>query len=381
MANGEQRILVSSGEASGELYGAKLIEALRRRLPQAQFFGVGGDKMRAAGCDLVVHARDISVVGLAEVVSHLPRIWTRFRTLLAEIDRRPPDVAVLIDFPDWNLRLAAELYRRRIPVVYYVSPQLWAWRESRIQQVRRYVRKMLVIFPFEEAWYRERGVEAQYVGHPLSGVAMPAAQPRRSPQTPIALLPGSRRKEISLNLPTLLEVARGLGKEYQYFVPVASTIPTKWMVDKINRLLGDDPGVNLKLESDARVVLATARAAVVASGTATVEAALIGTPFVMVYRVSPLSWTMGRRLVRVPHFAMPNLIAGRRVVPELVQSDFTADRVLTEIRKILPDGEARTQMLAGLAEVREKLRGPQDGRSAADRAADAVLEAMASQPV
>ena len=376
MANGEQRVLLSSGEASGELYGAQLIEALRKRLSQAQFFGVGGDKMRAAGCDLVVHARDISVVGLAEVVSHLPKIWTRFRKLLAEIDRRRPEVAVLIDFPDWNLRLAAELHRRGIPVVYYVSPQLWAWRESRIEQIRRYVRKMLVIFPFEEAWYRERGVEAQYVGHPLSDAAMPSAQPLRSPQTPIALLPGSRRKEIALNLPALLEVARTLGKDYQFFVPVASTIPTKWMVDKIHSLLGDDPGVNLKMESDARLALATARASVVASGTATVEAALIGTPFVMVYRVSPLSWKMGRRLVKVPHFAMPNLIAGRRVVPELVQSDFTADRVLTQLRAILADGEARSQMLAGLAEVREKLRGPQDGRTTADRAADAVVDAI-----
>ncbi|HEU5453613.1 MAG TPA: lipid-A-disaccharide synthase, partial [Terriglobales bacterium] len=312
----------------------------------------------------------------AEVVSHLPKIWTRFRKLLADIDRRRPDVAVLIDFPDWNLRLASELHRRKIPVVYYVSPQLWAWREQRIEQIRRYVSKMLVIFPFEAAWYRERGIEAQYVGHPLSDLTMPAAQPLRSPQTPVALLPGSRRKEISLNLPTLLEAARALGKEYQFFVPVASTIPTKWMVDKIHRLLGDDPGVNLKMESDARLALATARAAVVASGTATVEAALIGTPFVMVYRISPLSWKMGRRLVKVPHFAMPNLIAGRRVVPELVQSDFTADRVLTEIRKILPEGVARAEMLAGLAEVRDKLRGPQDGRTAADRAADAVLESL-----
>lgn len=376
MANGEQRILLSSGEASGELYGAQLIEALRQRAPQAQFFGVGGDKMRAAGCDLVVHARDLSVVGLAEVVSHLPKIWARFRKLLREIDRRRPSVAVLIDFPDWNLRLAAQLRRRGIPVVYYVSPQLWAWRENRIAQIRRDVSKLLVIFPFEQAWYRERGVEAEYVGHPLSDLAMPAPQPLRSPQTPIALLPGSRRKEIAMNLPTLLDVARSLGKDYQFFLPVASTIPTKWMVDKIHSLLGDDPGVNLKMESDARLALATARAAVVASGTATVEAALIGAPFVMVYRVSPLSWSMGRRMVKVPHFAMPNLIAGRCVVPELVQSDFTADRVLTELRKILPEGPARSEMLAGLSQVKQKLRGPQDGRTAAERVAAAVLAAM-----
>ena len=369
-------ILLSSGEASGERYGAQLIEALRRRDPALQFFGVGGDRMKAAGCDLTIHARDVSVVGLAEVVSRLPRIWSRFRRLLAEVDRRRPAAAVLIDFPDWNLRLARELRRRGIPVIYFVSPQLWAWRESRIQQIRRYVARMLVIFPFEENWYRERGVEAQYVGHPLADEPVPAAQPLRSRQTPIAILPGSRQKEIAMNLPVLLNAARRLGKDYQFFLPVASTVPSKWLVDRIHKALGADPGINLKLENDARLALATARAAIVASGTATVEATLIGTPFVMVYRVSPLSWTAGRRLVKVPHFAMPNLIAGRRVVPELVQSDFTADRVLTELAKIIPDGAARSDMLAGLAEVRNKLRGPQDGRTAADRAADAVLAVL-----
>lgn len=372
------RLLISAGEASGDFYAGQLLAALRRRAPDAEAFGVGGERLRAAGGELTINARDVSVVGLAEVVSHLPRIWGRFRKLLAEVDRRRPDVAVLVDFPDWNLRLAAQLHRRGIPVVYYVSPQLWAWREGRIEQIRRYVRKMLVIFPFEKEWYRERGVAAEYVGHPLADEPAPKAQPLRSPQTPIAILPGSRRKEIAMNLPVLLQTARKLGKDYQFFLPVASTVPSKWIVDLIHRHLGADPGINLKLENDARLALATARAAIVASGTATVEATLIGTPLVMVYRVSPLSWAMGRRLVEVPHFAMPNLIAGRRVIPELVQSDFTADRVFIEVSKIIPDGPARSEMLAGMAEVREKLRGPQDGRRASERAAEAVLAVVHS---
>ena len=174
------RILISAGEASGELYGAKLIEALRqegsRRSPQLalEFFGVGGERMQQAGCELVVNAHEIAVVGLAEVVEHLPRIYQRFRKVVAEAERRRPDAAVLIDFPDFNFRLARELHKRGIPVIYYVSPQLWAWRQSRIELVRKYVRKMLVIFPFEEKFYRERGIEAEFVGHPLADLPLPS---------------------------------------------------------------------------------------------------------------------------------------------------------------------------------------------------------------
>ena len=370
------RILISAGEASGESYGAQLIAALKKREPSLECVGVGGERMRAAGCRMVVDAKEITVVGLAEVVSHLPRMWREFRRLLRAVDEQKPDAAVLIDFPDWNLRLARALHGRGIPAVYYVSPQLWAWRPGRIQQVKRYVRKMLVIFPFEEQWYRERGVQAEYVGHPLADLPAPAVPPLRSPQIPLALLPGSRRKEVAANLPVLLRAARELGGEFQFFVPVASTINSKWVVDLIHRTIGEDPGINLKLENDARLVLAMARAAVVASGTATVEAALIGTPFVMVYRVSPTTWRLGRRLVKVPFFAMPNLIAGREVVPELVQDGFTPENVAARLKEIIPDGTARQRMLQGLAEVRAKLAPPQGAPSASERAADAVLRAI-----
>ena len=333
--------------------------------------------MRAAGLDATVHARDVSVVGLAEVITHLPKIYGQYKKLLREIERRPPDAAVLIDFPDWNFRLAAELHRRGIPVIYYVSPQLWAWRPGRIEQVKKFVRKMLVIFPFEERWYRERGVEAEYVGHPLIDVSRPQPPHLRSPQIPIGLLPGSRKKEIAMNLPTLLEAARQLGKEFQFFLPVASTIHSGWVTDFIHQVLGEDSGVNLKLENDARLVLAQSRAAMVASGTATVEAALIGTPFVMVYRVSPVTYKIGRGMVKVPFFAMPNLIAGRAVVPELVQEQFTAENVSARMREIIAEGPPRERMLSGFAEIRQKLTLSPEG-TAADRVAGKVLEVLSA---
>ncbi|MGI9104208.1 MAG: lipid-A-disaccharide synthase [Terriglobales bacterium] len=371
------KILISAGEASGETYGAQLMAALKEREPSLGCFGVGGERMRATGCKIVVDAKDVAVVGLAEVVTRLPKIWGRFRKLLRAVDASKPDAAVLIDFPDWNLRLARELHRRGIPVVYYVSPQLWAWRPARLQQVKKYVRKMLVIFPFEETWYRERSVPAEYVGHPLADLPRPATPPLRSPQIPIALLPGSRKKEIAMNLPAMLQAARQLGREYQFQVPVASTVSSKWMVDQIHRTLGNDPGVNLKMESDARMVLAQSRAAIVASGTATVEAALLGTPLVMVYRVSPATWRVGRPLVKAPFFAMPNLVAGRQVIPELVQADFTPANVVARINEILPDGPARQKMITDLAEVRARLVSPA-GANASQRAAEAVLQAIRS---
>ena len=380
------RILISAGEASGELYGAKLIEALceeaSRRSPLCglEFFGVGGEHMQQAGCELVVNAHEIAVVGLAEVVEHLPRIYQRFRSVVAEAERRRPDAAVLIDFPDFNFRLARELRKLGIPVIYYVSPQLWAWRQSRIQLVRKYVRKMLVIFPFEEKFYRERGVEAEFVGHPLADLPLPsvtrtefAAEYGIDAQRPwIALLPGSRLGEVSRIFPKLLKAAQLLGPEYVYIVPVASTLDVHWMTS----FLESHTGPPITFTNDARATLLHARAAAVASGTSTLEAALIGTPFAMVYQVAPLTWAFGRRLVKVDRFAMVNLIAERDVVPELVQDGFTPERVCAELQKFLPDSGARDAMMQGLDEVRHRLRPSDREGSASERAARAVLTVL-----
>lgn len=373
------RLLISAGEASGDTYGAKLIESLRKLggRDAGEFFGVGGQRMLEAGCDLVVNANEIAVVGLAEVVEHLPRIFRLFHKVVDEAERRRPDAAVLIDFPDFNFRLARELHKRGVPVVYYVSPQLWAWRQSRISLVRKYVRKMLVIFPFEEKFYRELGIDAAFVGHPLADMQLPgvtrdvfASQYKLDASRPcVALLPGSRRGEVSRIFPKLLTAAQLLGPDYVYIVPVASTLDPEWMTTFLRGYAGPP----ITFTTDARSSLLHARAAAVASGTSTLEAALIGTPFTMVYQVASLTWTLGRRLVRVDRFAMPNLIAEHDVVPELVQDHFTPARVCAELQRILPEGDARSAMIAGFGEIRQALSADATHCSASDRAAQEVL--------
>jgi lipid-A-disaccharide synthase len=376
------RFLLSAGEASGETYGAQLIEALRQLQPEAKFFGMGGEHMRAAGCELLVDASEVAVVGLVEVLTHLPDIRGRFNQLVKEAEKRRPNAAVLIDFPEFNLRLAKQLHRLNIPVFYFVSPQIWAWRTGRVKQIQKYVREMIVIFPFEQDFYRKQGVEVTYVGHPLAYVPPPqisredfARQESLDPGKPwIALLPGSRQKELRLNLPSMLEAAdllRRQGHDFQYLLPVASTLSRDWVAQQ--------PGVSaagIHLTSQARPTLMHSRAAVVASGTATVEAALAGTPFVVVYRLAPLTWLLGRRLVSLDTFAMPNLIAGRRIVPELIQQDFTAENVVRELQSILPDGTARNQMVRDLEEIRTRLRDQASPETPPERAAHEILSSL-----
>lgn len=373
------RLLVSAGEASGDNYGAALTEALRRLAPEPiEVFGLGGEHMREAGCETVVDARDVAVVGIAEVATHLPRIYREFHKLLREADRRRPDVAVLIDFPDFHFRLAKALHARGIPVVYYVSPQLWAWRRGRIKLVQKYVKKMLVIFPFEEPFYREHQVDVEFTGHPLGELSVDvdsrtefALRYGLDPSKAwIGMLPGSRRREVQMILPTLLEAAKKLGEGNEYLLPVASTLDAGWMQAQLLAI----PGIpRITLTSDARQTLLQSRAAMVASGTATVEAAVLGTPFVMVYRVAPLSWKVGRRLVKLSHFAMPNLIAAREIVRELVQQDFTAENVARETAALIEDGPRRNQVIHDLAEVRSHLQAGRTEESSAERAARAVL--------
>ena len=371
-----RRVLISAGEASGENYGAMLVPELRRLLgADTQFFGVGGEKMRAAGCETIVDSAKVAAVGITEVVKHVATIYREFFRMVSVARSRRPDVAILIDFPDFNLRLAGKLHEMGVPVVYFVSPQLWAWKQRRIWRVKKFVNRMLVIFPFEESYYRERQVAAEYVGHPLADLPMPqisreefARQFDIDASKPwIALLPGSRKKEILLNLPVMLEAARALGSEYEYVIPVASTLAREWMAQQTG-------SARVHLVDDARAALLHSRAAVVASGTATVEAALIGTPFLVVYRVSRLSYAIGRRLVKVKNFGMVNLIAGREIVPELIQSNFTPDNVVQHLRRLLPDGEPRAEMVRNLESVRHALRKVADarGQTAIARAAEAI---------
>jgi lipid-A-disaccharide synthase len=378
------------------MYGAQLIEALRRLEPSLEFFGVGGEKMRAAGCDTVVDAKDLSVVGITEILSHLPKIWGLFHKLISEADKRKPDLVIVIDSPAFNWRVARQMKKRGVPVVYYVCPQFWAWRQGRVRLLRRYVDKALVIFPFEEQFYRDRGVDAEFIGHPLAELPRPAISRDEyaaqygldSAKLWITLMPGSRAKEVRMNLPGILKAGSLLGDEYEFLLPVAPTLnrvlvqkfvdshPSRPAKDGAASGRAPQKEFRLHLVPEALPALTHSRAGIIASGTATVEAAMMETPFVMVYRVTPLTYLLGRSTVKVPYFAMVNLIAGAEVVPELIQRDFTPERVLAEVKKILPDGEPREKMLDGLQRARDLLRGQGSHSPPAERAARAVVQLL-----
>jgi len=367
------RLLVSSGEPSGDLYAGELVRHLRPQLPALEAFGLGGDHLAAAGAELLVHVRDLAVVGLLEVVQHLRRLRGIFRDVLARVERTPPDLAVLVDYPDFNLRLARALRQRGVRVAYYVSPQIWAWRRGRMATIRDTVEHMIVIFPFEEALYRDAGVPVTFTGHPLVDLVGGPGEHKAAlrslgldPGRPtVAVLPGSRPQEVAHNLGP---IAGGLSRiasarpGVQFAVAVAPGLdPT--------RLETALSGVAARLVTGrTHDVLGSATCAIVASGTATVEAALLGTPMVVVYRLSPLTYALGRPFVRVPHYAMANLIAGRRVVTELIQSGFTPDAVASEVLALLDDPARRAGVREGLLGVRERLGPP--GASA--RAAEVV---------
>ena len=413
-------IFLSAGEASGDHYGAEVMAALRARVPEVMFFGLGGLAMAATGLDRVVRAEDVAVMGVTEILRHVPRIVREYRRLVAAIRARRPAVAVLIDFPDVNFRLAKHLRRMGVPVVWFVSPQLWAWKRGRLRWVQERVDRMLVIFPFEERFYQARGVAAEFVGHPLAGVlaatdsdgreadsygmttkeratataeAGPStalgmtANGQVTAKTVVALLPGSRWKEVAANLPEMVRAAEMLGPEFAYVLPVASTVDR----GRLEALLREiESAVRIELVADAGAALAMARASVVASGTATVLAAVVGNPFVVVYRVSPMTFRVAKRLVRYPAeiaaerdadgvlpVAMVNLLAGRRVVPELINQAFTAERVVAELRVLLADGAARERQIDGLRAVRESLWPEGAGRArGTERVAEVVVELM-----
>jgi lipid-A-disaccharide synthase len=348
-----------------------------------EFFGVGGDRMRAAGCDTIVDAKDLSVVGITEILSHLPKIYALYRHLIKEAARRKPDLAIVIDSPAFNWRVARAMKKRGIPTAYYVAPQFWAWRQGRVRLLRDYIDKALVIFPFEEKFYRDRGVDATFVGHPLADMSPPAverdayaAEFHLDPHKHwITLMPGSRVKEVRMNLPTILQAAAQLGTAYEFLLPIAPTLDRNFL----KSLIGEQ---KVALVPEALPALWLSRAGIVASGTATVEAAMMSLPFVMVYRVSPLTYFLGKPRVKVPRFAMVNLIAGEEVVPELVQQDFTAQNVVSRVREILPDGPARNRMLEALAEVKRRLQPPKAAAQAAqlpaERAAEIILQLQIS---
>jgi lipid-A-disaccharide synthase len=425
------RVFISAGEASGDAYGAELITQLRHQLPTSSFTGMGGVQMERAGQERIVRAEDVAVMGVTEILRHIPKIYGHYRRLVSSIRRERPDVAVLIDFPDVNFRLAKHLRRAGVPVVWFVSPQLWAWKRGRLRWVQDRVDKMLVIFPFEEKFYHERGVDAEFVGHPLAQKAIVVRAREVYAQlhgldpekTWVALLPGSRWKEIRSNLPALHALAMsdliggaaafttfdGLTTRqpqdpashtlYEFLLPVASTIDAGQLgryIEELNadhlRYFGPEAStLRLTLVPDAAEALAHARASVVASGTATVLAAVVGNPFLVVYRVSPLTFAVAKKLVEYPPdfsikrdlagnlpVGMVNLIAGRRIVPELLQGRFTAENVAAELSKLMQDGPDREKQKTALAEVRRTLTCVA-GKAPLERVARAVIELLVDE--
>jgi lipid-A-disaccharide synthase len=372
-------VLVSCGEPSGDLYAGDLVRHLRERVGAVQVFGLGGERLEAEGARLLAHVRDLAVVGLLEVLRHIRRLRAVFRSVLEEVERERPAVAVLVDYADFNLRLARVLKRRGVPVVYYVSPQVWAWRRGRMRTIRESVAHMVVIFPFEERLYRDAGVPVTFVGHPLVDLARPAADRAAflaaqgfDPARPLlAVLPGSRRQEVAHNLAPIagaLRLLRARRADLQLALAVAPSLDA-------GLLERDLAGLPIKrIAGHTHALLGAASAGIVASGTATVEAALLDLPMVVVYRLSPFTYALGRPFVRVPHYAMANLIAGREVVKELIQSDFRPEAVTREILALLDDRGRRDRVREGLSEVRARLGPP--GASA--RAAGVVAKLLGS---
>jgi len=373
-------ILVSAGEASGDLYASLVVEELRRMLPQVEFFGCTGPRLRAAGVRTVVDAASLAVVGLVEVVSHIPRIYGEYRKLLAAASSVRPDLAILTDSPDFHLRVAGKLHRKGIPVVYLVAPQAWAWRKGRVKQMRRNLRRLLCIFPFEEEFFTCHGVETTYIGHPLAGLVRPSLtrdeffrKHRLAAERPlITVLPGSRRGESARHLPALLDAVQRIYSQQavNFVLPASATTGAAFFTGRLGR------SPIQVIEGESWDAMAHADLALAASGTVTVEAALLGTPMVTFYKVTTVSWLAGKFLVDVPFYSMVNLIAGRAVVPELMQSEMTGENLARHALRLLPDGPERADMKEGLAEVRQKLAG---GSAAPQRAALVIKDILEGQ--
>ena len=371
-----RKILVSAGEASGDLYASLVIAELRRTAGGLDCFGCTGPRLRAEGVRTVVDAADLAVVGLLEVVGHLPRIWREYRKLIAAARAEKPDLAILTDSPDFHLRVARRLAAQGVPVVYLVAPQAWAWRKGRVKSLRRTVTRLLCIFPFEEEFFRAAGVKTTYIGHPLAGLVKPSLSRDEffrkhglDPARPlITVLPGSRRGEAARHLPALVEAVRILNREQalNFVLPASATTGVGFFESRI----GDAP---LRvIEGESWDAMAHSALALAASGTVTVEAALLNVPMVTFYKVTTPSWLLGKLMVKVPYYTMVNLIAGRRVVPELMQSQMTGGRIAGEALRLLREPGERVRMLAGLAEVRRRLT--ESGSGEAPRRAAAIIQ-------
>jgi len=373
----DKSIFIISGEESGDKHGAALLAALKRRLPSLKVRGMGGAAMRAEGLQ-GLDSREISVVGLTEVFEKSPKIIKAFRGLKASLSKDKPDALILIDYPDFNLRFAREAKKRKVPIVYYISPQVWAWRKGRVKTIASLVDKMLVIFPFEEAIYREAGVDVEYVGHPLVDMvrcALTKAEALRlfgaePGVTVVSILPGSRDSEVCRLLPQMLKAASLMKKELKgavkFLLPAADSLKDSLF----DGFLKASPVRAEVVRGKLYEALRASDAAVVTSGTVTLETALIGTPMVIAYKVSPLTYTIAKLMVSAEYIGLPNIIAGRTVVDELIQDKASPENISKSALDILRDPKRRNDIIKGYEEVRTRL----GAGGAAEKAADAVFK-------
>jgi lipid-A-disaccharide synthase len=372
-------ILIVATEASADLHAARVLQELRRLRPGVEAFGVGGPQLRAAGLEALRRAEELSVMGIAEVLPRLATIIGILRQVAAAAAARRPAVALLVDAPDFNLRLARRLKRLGIRVVYYVSPKVWAWRRGRVRTIARVVDRMLCILPFEERFYQGSGVSARFVGHPLVERPLPgppagyrAALGLAPGRTTVALLPGSRRSEVRRIFPPMLEAAERIRERHpdaQFVVPVAPTLG----VEELRPYLASHATLEVTLAPAAtEAALGAADAALVKSGTSVLETALMLRPMVVVYRLSWITYLVARLFVRLAHFGLVNLLAGRAVVPELLQRQASPERMAAEVERLLEDGGARAEQVRGLAEVRASLGEPGAPRRVAEELAPSL---------
>ncbi len=368
-------VFIVSGEESGDLHGASLIMALKKKIPSLEFFGMGGHRMREAGLK-GLDSKEVSVVGLVEVIEKLPRILKSFKELKALLLSRRFEAVILIDFPDFNLRFAKEAKGAGVPVIYYISPQVWAWRKGRIKKIARLVNKMLVVFPFEVGLYKDAGVDVEYVGHPLVDTAeckLTKEAARAALGVPqdsvcVSMLPGSRTSEVKRILETLLKagwlIEKGLNGKPVFLLPAAGGMDD----DFLNGFLKNSPVEVKIIRGQMYCALRASDAAIVASGTATLETALIGTPMVIVYKMSPISYGVAKSLVKLDYAGLPNIIAGRQVVPELLQNSASPERIAKEVLEILTVDKSRDSILKAYKEIKLSL----GGKGAAEKAAEAI---------
>jgi lipid-A-disaccharide synthase len=360
--NSVKKVLLVTGEASGDLHGSHLVKHLKRRDPSLRIYGIGGEELRKAGMEILFHAQELSVVGIVEVCARLPQIVKAFQTLKREIVSAPPDLLILIDYPDFNMRIAAVARKHGVPVLYYISPQIWAWRQNRVKKIARLVDQMAVVFPFEAPFYEQHGVPVQFVGHPLMDREVPFMDTlellqrfaMKSQWPIVGMLPGSRKSEIDRLLPVMLGAAVLIQKEFpeaQFIIPVAPGIREEDIKERVMR-----HGLAVTLvKEQLHQALHICHLVLVASGTATLETALMKKPMIIMYRIALLTYLVGRLMIRLPTIGLANIVAGRKIVPELIQEDASPQKIFQEVVLLLKDPQRMTAMEQELARVGELL--------------------------